>query len=376
MIKRIASIGTGIGIAATLSLSTPAAHADEYVYGSWNGPKNVVLTEGVGPYLDAVKKDTGGSMDWKLIAGAQLFGGRATLAGIQNRVADAGGPVIPAFTRKALRTANVVYDLVNASEIPVAMAGATAETYHLDCPECKADFDKNNTVFIANYASPRFNLLCGKPVKTAEDVKGLKIRVVGALGRYLKSLGAVPVGGPPTKAVQAMQRGNLDCIAGPASWLKSFGMWDITESILDAPLAIQPTPSAMVINKDVWKGLTRKEREVMLRHAPRLIANITINGYMAEDREVRAEAAKRGIAITKAGKDILGPLAVHKKNEPAVIAAVARKEGVKNPEAIIEAHTANVAKWEKIHAETGDDVDKFAQALWDEVFSKLDPDKL
>ena len=86
-------------VAIGLSLATTAVAAKEYVYGSWNGPKNVVLVEGVAPYLKAVEKETGGSMQWKLIAGAQLFGGRATLAGIGNRVADAGGPVIPAFTK-------------------------------------------------------------------------------------------------------------------------------------------------------------------------------------------------------------------------------------------------------------------------------------
>ena len=157
--------------AGGLLLSTLTVSAGEFIYGSWNGPKNVVLVEGVVPYLKAIEKETNGSMKWKLIAGAQLFGGRAALSGIGNRVADAGGPVIPAFTRKALRSANVVYDLVNASESPVAMAGAVAETYHLNCPECKADFAKNNTVFIANYAATAFNLLCREPVKSAADVK-------------------------------------------------------------------------------------------------------------------------------------------------------------------------------------------------------------
>lgn len=363
-------------VAIGLSLVATAATAKDYVYGSWNGPKNVVLVEGVAPYLKAVEMETGGSMKWKLIAGSQLFGGRATLAGIGNRVADAGGPVIPAFTRKALRAANVVYDLVNASESPVAMAGAVAETYHLDCPACKADFAKNKTVFIANYAATAFNLLCRAPIQSAADVKGRKIRVVGALGRFIKSLGGVPVGGPPSKAVQGMQRGNLDCIAGPSSWVQSFGMWDIAKNILDAPLAIQPTPSAMVVNRSVWKGLSAKERAAMIKHAPRLIANTTIKGYMAEDRMVRRLAPGRGITFVKAGGDILGPLKAHKAKEPKIIASVARKEGVKNPEAIINAHLKNVAKWDKIHARIGNDVDKFAQALWDEVFSKLDPEKM
>ena len=363
-------------MAVGLALSTATATAKDLVYGSWNGPKNVVLTEGVAPYLKAVEIETGGSLKWKLIAGAQLFGGRATLAGIGNRVADAGGPVIPAFTRKALRAANVVYDLVNASESTVAMAGAVAETYHLDCPACKADFAKNKTVFIANYAAPSFNLLCRSPIKSAADVKGRKIRVVGALGRFIKALGGVPVGGPPTKAVQGMQRGNLDCIAGPPSWLQSFGMWDIAKHVLDAPFAIQPTPSAMVVNRGVWDGLTRAERAAMLKHAPRLIANTTIKGYMMEDAWVRSEAPKRGITFVKAGMDVLGPLKAHKAKEPAIIARVAAKEGVKDAQAIVDAHLKNVAKWDKIHARIGDDVNKFAQALWDEVFSKLDPDKL
>ena len=42
--------------------------------------------------------------------------------------------MIPAFTRKELRAANVVYDLINASVSPVVMAGAVAETYHLRLP--------------------------------------------------------------------------------------------------------------------------------------------------------------------------------------------------------------------------------------------------
>lgn len=363
-----------IGVCAPL-LSVQAS-AKDYIYGSWNGPKNVVLTEGVGPYLKAVEKETGGSLKWKLLAGAQLFGGRATLAGIRDRVADAGGPVIPAFTRKALRAANVVYDLVNASESSVVMAGAVAETYHLDCPECKADFAKNNSVFIANYASTRFNLLCRKPIKSLADAKGRRMRVVGALGRFIKAAGAVPVGGSPAKAVQALQRGNMDCMVGPISWLQSFGMWDITKHIFDAPLAIQPTPSAMVVNRDAWKELSRTEKMAMLKHAPRLIASTTISGYMVEDVMVRKLAVKRGLTIVKAGPEVRKALDVHKAKELSVVPAVAKKQGVKNAGRIVKAHLKNVAKWEKIHARTGDDVDKFAKALWDEVFSKLDPDKM
>ena len=357
------------------SVGTPA-QAAEYVYGSWSGPNNPVLAKGVVPYFEQIDKDTGGSMKWKVLAGGQLFGGPPTLAGIRDRIADAGGPVIPAFTRKELRAVNVVYDLVNASESSVAMAGATAETFHLDCPQCKADFAKNNTVFVANYATTRFNILCREPIKTLADAKGRKMRVVGALGRFIKSVGGVPVGGSPAAAVEALQRGSMDCIVGPIEWLQGYGLWDITKHVLDAPLAIQPTPSSLVINRDVWKKISKAERAALIKRAPGLVAGVTINGYMAEDVEVRAEAAKRGTTVTEASAEARKALAAHKASEPQIIAKSARDEGVKDPDAIIKAHLANVEKWEKIHARIGDDPAAFAKALWDEVFSKLDPEKM
>ncbi len=315
-------------------------------------------------------------MKWKVLAGGQLFGGRATLAGIRDKIADAGGPVIPAFTRKELRAANVVYDLVNASTSPVVMAGATAETYHLDCPACKKDFEKNNTVFLANYAATRFNFLCRSPIRSLDDIRGKKIRVVGAFGRFVKQAGGVPVGGSPAKAVQAVQRGRLDCIFGPISWMASFGMWGIVEHVYDGPFAIQPTPSSMVVNRRVWNALSRKEKMAMIRQAPMLVAGATINGYMAEDREVRAQAAAKGVQVVKADAATLRALEAHKKKELTVVPATARKEGVRSPNRIVRAHLQNVAKWERIHAEIGDDPKKFAAALWREVFSKLDPDRM
>lgn len=353
-----------------------ASQAAEYVYGSWSGPSNPVLAKGVVPYFAAVEKDTGGSMKWKVLAGGQLFGGPPTLAGIRDRIADAGGPVIPAFTRKELRAANVVYDLVNASESPVVMAGAVAQTFHLDCPQCKADYAKNNAVFIANYATTRFNILCREPIKTLADAKGRKMRVVGALGRFVKSVGAVPVGGSPAAAVEALQRGSMDCIVGPIEWLQGYGLWDITKHVLDAPLAIQPTPASLVINRDVWQKFSKAERAALIKRAPSLVAGVTIHGYMGEDAEVRAEAAKRGVTVTEASAEARKALASHKANEPKIVAESAMKEGVKDPETIIKAFTANVAKWEKIHARIGDDPEAFAKALWDEVFSKLDPERL
>ena len=362
--------------AAALTFAAQPAPALDYVYGSWVSPKNVVLSQGVSPYLEAVTAETRGALKWDLLAGGQVFGGPAALAGIRERVADAGGPVIPAYTRRELRAANVVYDMVNASVSPVVMAGAVAETYHLDCPACKDDFSRNNVLFLANYSSTRYNLLCRAPIAKVSQMRGRRTRVVGALGRFLKSLGAVVVVSSPAEAVQALQQGRLDCIAGPISWLQSFDLWDLTRHVLDGNFALQATPSAMVLNRDAWKALPRAQRMALIKHAPALIANVTIRGYIAEDVQVRNEAKRRGVTITPEDGSTGGAFEAYKNKELEIVPALAKKDGVESAAEIVRAHLENIIKWEAIHANIGDDPDKFAKALWDEVFSKLDPDKL
>ena len=93
-------------------------------------------------------------------------------------------------------------------------------------------------------------------------------------------------------------------------------------------------------------------------------------------RSAPSEAATRGITITEASAEARKALEAHKASEPKLIEQSASKEGVKDPGAIIKAHLANVEKWVKIQAKIGDDQNAFTKALWDEVFSKVDPEKM
>ena len=281
--------------AAALAFAAQPASAAEYVYGSWTSPNNVVLSQGVAPL------SRGGQGGDRRRAQVEAAGGRATvstghasLAGIRDRIADAGGPVIPAYTRKELRAANVVYDMINVSVSPVVMAGAVAETYHLDCPACKDDFSKNNALFLANYSTTRYNLLCRAPITKASETRGRRVRVVGALGRFLKSLGAVPVGGSPAEAGAGASAGQsrLHLRADQlVAVLQPLGPHQARTRRESCPPA---TSSAMVINRGAWKALPQAQKTALIKHAPGLIANITIGGYIAEDVQVRNEAKKRG----------------------------------------------------------------------------------
>ena len=64
------------------------------------------------------------------------------------------------------------------------------------------------------------------------------------------------------------------------------------------------------------------------------------------------------------------------KQDMDIVISRAKKRGVKNPQKIIDAHLANLAKWTKIMAAIPRTPEAYAKALWGEVYAKLDPAKM
>ena len=97
----------------------------------------------------------------------------------------------------------------------------------------------------------------------------------------------------------------------------------------------------------------------------------------SKDKDARSAAEKVRVLIVDNDKALAHAMteSLDRVGYPCTT-AFSGKEGVKDAASIVKAHLANVAKWDKIHARIGNDVDKFAEVLWDEVFSKLDPDKM
>jgi hypothetical protein len=54
----------------------------------------------------------------------------------------------------------------------------------------------------------------------------------------------------------------------------------------------------------------------------------------------------------------------------------AKKFGVKDPAAFLEAFDRNLVKWQALSKQIGRDIDKFAEIVNREVYDKVDPNKL
>jgi TRAP-type C4-dicarboxylate transport system substrate-binding protein len=96
---------------------------------------------------------------------------------------------------------------------------------------------------------------CNKPIKSVDDLKGLKVRsFTPSMAALIQNLGATPVTLPFSEVYPALQRGVADCgVTSPASG--NSGKWpEVTSHFL--PLSVSGSVQGHFMNLDYWKRLS------------------------------------------------------------------------------------------------------------------------
>jgi TRAP-type C4-dicarboxylate transport system substrate-binding protein len=219
--------------------------------------------------------------------------------------------------------------------------------------------------------------MCTRPVRTVADLKGKRIRAVGAAVELVNLAGGTPVTATLTEAIGLLQRGGIDCVYGVPEWLKTYGFGDVAKHVVDYPLGVLSPVIAFMISRDAFHKLTPEQKLAHLRAAARLTAVHAIGNFIVRNEESYKEAlASKGVQKVAVGKDFDALMAKYKAGERERNVKVAKGFGVKDPEAILDAYAKATEKWQRLSKDIGRDTDKFTEALWREVYSKLDPAKL
>ena len=97
---------------------------------------------------------------------------------------------------------------------------------------------------------------------------------------------------------------------------------------------------------------------------------------MRNEESYKDALASKGVQKVAVGKDFDELMAKYKAGERERNIKVANGFGVASPEAILDAYAKATDKWQKLSKDIGRDPDKFTDALWREIYAKLDPAKL
>lgn len=352
-----------------------AAHADKFVYSFWFGANHTANTMALQPYLKMLREESGGKIDWDLVPGAQLASGPGTPEAVGEGLIDAGLAIAP-YQPKLMAATNTIFAYSLLGRDTLAAAAAMNEAVMLGCPQCQEEYHRMNGVGFAGYATTPYVFMCRQVIKSVEDLKGLKVRSSGAGVIISEIAGATPVSMSPGDATTGLERGTLDCVLGAVSWLKSYSYIDVVKSVVDSPMGTGGPPLLMFVNRDVWQGMTPEMRALHIKHAPDLIAGASFDAQMTNDAKIFETAREAGLTITPDDEGFQSLMTELDKRQRQSVIEHSKAAGVKNPGKILDFYLASYDRWQKLLDEKGRDRDTFVRLLWDEIYSKVDPETL
>lgn len=103
-----------------------------------------------------------------------------------------------------------------------------------------------------------------KPVKTMDDLQGLKLRTAGAWLEISKDMGAAPVTMPGAEVFTSLERGAIDATEWGTLYENiSTGFHKVAKYVI-IPGVHQPVaPFELVINKEAWEALSDRDKELV-----------------------------------------------------------------------------------------------------------------
>ena len=94
-----------------------------------------------------------------------------------------------------------------------------------------------------------------KPVKTLEDIKGMKIRSTGLSAKVVKALGGIPVAMPQPATYEALQKGVVEGTFTPIETLKGWKQGEVIKYTTECTGVGYTTAMFVVMNLDKWNSL-------------------------------------------------------------------------------------------------------------------------
>ena len=103
----------------------------------------------------------------------------------------------------------------------------------------------------------------GKPVKTLEDMKGLKLRGHGTSALVVKALGGTPVPMPMPETYQSLQKGVVEGSVYPWEANKGWKLGEVTRYCTAAFTAAYTTSFFVVMNKEKWAAIAPESQKII-----------------------------------------------------------------------------------------------------------------
>ncbi|WP_323038988.1 TRAP transporter substrate-binding protein DctP [Gemmobacter sp.] len=378
MANRILRAGA-FAASAVAGLALAGAASAETLKYAFGYPAASTVGIAADDYAAAIKERSGGSVTVRNFP-MSLLSLAETGPGLRDGMADIGY-VVAALTPKDFPRYMLMQDLqlmVNLQEPrgkeSVAYAGAVIEYTLTKCPKCLTEFQGQNQVYMGGATSSINMALCTKPVRTLDELKGMKVRVSHAVvNRLFTNLGATPVQFPANETYEALSQGVVDCSQLSLPELTNMSLADVVKYVtVDLPGGLSSNVAVNNINLDSWRKLNDDQRAAVLWGASQISADITW-GYYADAITNQKVAADKNIQLVNGDPAAMDKMREFARNDrPGTLAGYKSNFGVDDADTIAADFEAMYAKWLDL-VDPIESRDQLRELFWTQMFKNVDP---
>lgn len=241
------------GVAATMTVVS--AQADSLKFASWVPPFHTITKGVVEPLTKAVDEGTGGATTIEYFPGGELGAGPLEqYVRVVQGVADMSWG-LPGYTSSQ-------FPKTMLAELPGAkgdMPGYELLWNAFDAGMLDREFPATKPLALW-LSEPNIFIMKDHEVRTPDDVKGLKIRVSGAIaGDVMSALGATPVQMPAGEIYNALQTGLIDGVVTGTSAVGDFKLDEVANSYTyNVPLG--QIAFYTIMNQKAYDGLSAEAK--------------------------------------------------------------------------------------------------------------------
>jgi TRAP-type C4-dicarboxylate transport system, periplasmic component len=361
--RRLAPALAGLTLAAPM-----AAQADvDVLYGSFAPATSAFSTGYIVPWIEAIQTATDGSVNFNYVPGGGVVDMRTAVSGIRDGVVDGAFYVTVSYASD-LPVIFMLSELIGLGASNAARIGAFNEFVIEDCPECQAELASWNQQFLGGYSLGDYYLFCTRPVETPADFNGLRVRAIPPYSRLFGAVGEiVPVTVSLTESYEALQRGQVDCHAGPASTYVTYSFIDIADYVIELSSGASFGGSVFTFSHDKWAEFSPEQQQAILHATAEASAHGAI-AYAEEDNAALAAAREHGSTIVSVDAAVQEALGGWIASNTSGAAERATERGVADAQGIVDRFLPYIERWNAL-LPTDEDEAHIAQVLWDEIYA-------
>jgi TRAP-type C4-dicarboxylate transport system substrate-binding protein len=216
--------------------------------------KNSIIME---KYCKELNKKLAGKVEITQYVGGTLLTAPKMAAGIASGIADIGLSHAT-YTRGR-------FPVMEIMELPLGFPSGWVATHAANDFYNKfkpKEWDTYHTLMFST-SPPCVVQTLSKPVKTLEDLKGLKIRATGRISDITKSLGATPMPLEMVDVYESLRRGVLEGNLGNFEQMKGFKIGELLKYNTASWKISSVNIFYVIVNKDKWGSLPADVQKVI-----------------------------------------------------------------------------------------------------------------